>query len=288
VSVGETPSLIPLVALGVDLDLHVSDPSLAQLLRTLWADCLRPQGPELLDGCEAERDGPHTGWVRVEGIGPFEVVTASGRARCSGPSGALAATLAALNGVAIAATPYLGVHCAVVARDGRAVALPAPSGRGKTTTTVALLQRGWTYVSDEAMALGWDDGRLRAYPRPLAMSSWAAATLGVELGEDADGERVVTPTQLGTRATTPAEPLTVDAVVVLERTDGEESGPGRLVAADRAEGLTRLLPRCFNHFHDPARTLDVLRDLVLRSEVVTLHLGHPARSARTLERWLVG
>jgi hypothetical protein len=72
------------------------------------------------------------------------------------------------------------VHAGVVTRDGRALVLPAMSGRGKSTTTAALVRAGFSLGSDELAAL---DGRghVHAYPLPLRMREDALARLG-ELG----------------------------------------------------------------------------------------------------------
>ncbi len=47
----------------------------------------------------------------------------------------------------------LAFHSAAVVRDGRALLLPAASGRGKSTLTAALLHDGWGYLSDDSVLL---------------------------------------------------------------------------------------------------------------------------------------
>lgn len=60
------------------------------------------------------------------------------------------------------------VHAGVVAIDGKALVLPGRTFTGKSTMTGELLRAGAQYGSDE-YALLTPDGRVRAYPRPLAM-----------------------------------------------------------------------------------------------------------------------
>jgi len=50
---------------------------------------------------------------------------------------------------AITVLDTIALHAGVLYRDGRALLLPAPSGSGKSTLVAALVQRGWTYGSDE-------------------------------------------------------------------------------------------------------------------------------------------
>jgi len=50
---------------------------------------------------------------------------------------------------AITVLDTLALHAGVLYRDGSALLLPAPSGSGKSTLVAALVQRGWTYGSDE-------------------------------------------------------------------------------------------------------------------------------------------
>jgi hypothetical protein len=66
------------------------------------------------------------------------------------------------------AADLIFVHAGVVSLNGRALLLPGRSFSGKTTLTVALLRAGATYGSDEYAVLD-ADGRVRPYPRPLAI-----------------------------------------------------------------------------------------------------------------------
>jgi hypothetical protein len=69
------------------------------------------------------------------------------------------------------------VHAGAVVRDGKALLIAGPSGRGKTTLTAALVKRGFAYSSDELAALT-AEGTVLRYPTPLRVREGALARLG--------------------------------------------------------------------------------------------------------------
>ena len=71
---------------------------------------------------------------------------------------------------------HLVLHAGVVARDGRAVVLPAEPGAGKSTLSAALMASGWRLLSDESTVLGPDDGVL-AVPRPVMLKGPSTALI---------------------------------------------------------------------------------------------------------------
>jgi hypothetical protein len=66
-----------------------------------------------------------------------------------------------------AGAKYVSVHAAALASDGAAVLLVGPPGAGKTTLTLALLERGWTYLSDDLAPISIDTGLVIPVPKPL-------------------------------------------------------------------------------------------------------------------------
>jgi hypothetical protein len=92
---------------------------------------------------------------------------------------ALSLVLAEINTTALAEADLYAVHAGAVARGGRVVAMPAVSGTGKSTLTAACLRAGMEYVSDEALCLDWETGHVVPYPRPIALSPWSAAAIGL-------------------------------------------------------------------------------------------------------------
>jgi hypothetical protein len=68
-----------------------------------------------------------------------------------------------------AADADLVLHAGCVARDGLAVLVSGTSGCGKSTLVAALLAQGCQYVTDDAVPVDLGAGRIRAYPRPMAL-----------------------------------------------------------------------------------------------------------------------
>lgn len=66
---------------------------------------------------------------------------------------------------------YFLIHAAVVARNDRAVILPAWSGTGKSTLCAALIQRGWRFLSDEFCLLELTRGSIHPLPRPIPLKN---------------------------------------------------------------------------------------------------------------------
>ncbi len=65
----------------------------------------------------------------------------------------------------------LVIHAAAVARNGRAVILPAPPGSGKSTLCAALINRGWQLLSDELTLIDLDTGLIHPLARPVNLKN---------------------------------------------------------------------------------------------------------------------
>src|SRR4029077_2015937 len=63
------------------------------------------------------------------------------------------------------------IHAAVLELDGRALALAAPSGYGKSTTAWGLLHHGFKYLSDELAPVDLTTMRVRPFPRALCLKA---------------------------------------------------------------------------------------------------------------------
>ena len=255
-----------LQALDVGLRLRVEDDVLADRLRAALGELVTP-------GSSAS--GDHE--VTVHGRGPWTVVAATGTATADTSEQALTRTLTAVNQTAVTETRLLAFHAAVVTRHGSALVVPARSGAGKSTLTACLLRQGWSYVSDEALAVDWQSGRLAAYPRPMALSPWSCAAVGGVTGLAGEGETVVRSCDL--EATVDRQPGPVGHVLLLRR--GTSSAPA-LTAVDRNEGLHELLQRGFTHHRDGGTALRRTAELLSSSTVLALTLGDPVQAAAAL------
>ncbi len=220
--------------------------------------------------------GPTGGWV-VQRAGA--VVTTS-------PSWetAVTALLAELNHDAVDAFAGFAVHAGVVAMDGVAVALPGTSGAGKSTLTAACVLAGFDYVSDEALCIDRERGRVVPYPKPLSLSrsSWdllgRTDTAGAALRlEDAD-ELTIAVADLGGRVAEPEPELRLGHVVELTRRDGSP----RLVAQPRQVALALLLSMSFNHYKEPQASFELASRLAAECSAWRLEYDDPRSAAELL------
>lgn len=65
----------------------------------------------------------------------------------------------------------LVLHAAAVARDNRAIIMPAPPGSGKSTLCAALVNRGWRLLSDELTIIRLDTGDIEGLARPVNLKN---------------------------------------------------------------------------------------------------------------------
>jgi HprK-related kinase A len=72
---------------------------------------------------------------------------------------------------------WLLVHSAVLARDDRAVLMPAPPGSGKSTLCAALMDHGWRLLSDEMALIDPASGLLTPSPRAISLKNQSIALI---------------------------------------------------------------------------------------------------------------
>lgn len=188
------------------------------------------------------------------------------------PAELLAHAVASVNRYVIEEGCWFSVHAAVVAGTERVVAFPANSGDGKTTLTAACLLAGFDYLSDEALVLD-DDGLVVPYPKPLALSPWSCAAVGLEPGGD---ERLVTADDLG--ATVRAERSALTDVVIASYGAREP----RLERLPASQAIVALLEHAFNHYKDPGRAFRLATEAAGRVHVWRLDYDHPIEAAALL------
>lgn len=128
------------------------EPTLAALLVELPAWWVPTEQPAALEVAVAET------WIEIDGE----------RIDLPPDDGARAAASRIELAVAERLPDRAAVHAGAVSVDGRAVVLPGPSRRGKSSLVRALLARGAAYLSDEYTVIG-TDGRVSAYPRSLTL-----------------------------------------------------------------------------------------------------------------------
>ena len=222
-------------AYGVDVRIDADDAEVLALIdqRLPRFDCVEPAGEPALSYRIVRQQER---FVVTRGRRTIMIVDESWLA-AYGLVADLQSTLARL------AADLTFVHAGVVAIDGRAIVLPAPSGGGKTTMVAALLAAGAEYASDEFAVID-PAGRVHAYPRRLAIR-----TAGLPV------ERVL-PADLGGRVVD--RPLEAAAVVFLRF---DPNGTLRLKELSAGQAAVRLLQHCTGARGRPSETLTALRAL---------------------------
>lgn len=192
---------------------------------------------------------------------------------------AVSQLITALNRHAIENTALFSTHAGVVELSGRAIALPANSGGGKSTLTAACALEGFGYVSDEALCIDTDTGEVVSYPKPLALSGWSRERLGI--AEDglpfppAAGEGLVPPQRLGVVT---SAPLSLSDVVLAEFGHDEMT----LERVASSEAMYSLLHFSFNHYKHGERAFRMAAELANGARAWRLRYDDPIEAARTL------
>jgi len=75
-------------------------------------------------------------------------------------------------------------HAAALSNKDEGMILTADSGYGKTTLTLALVQKGFRFLSDEIAAIGRKDGMIYPYPRGLHIRKETLQLLDISLPEE--------------------------------------------------------------------------------------------------------
>ena len=128
------------------------------------------------------------------------------------------------------------LHAAAVAVNGRAIAMPAFPGTGKSTLTLALAQRGLEYLSDELAPLDLQALAVEPYSRALCLKTPPPFPYAVPDGTLRMSSRLHVPTtSLGAVARFDALPL--GAIVFLHRGDVSPQRFRRLTTASAATCL---------------------------------------------------
>lgn len=161
------------------------------------------------------------------------------------------------------------LHAGAVERDGRVVLLVGSSGVGKTTATLALVRRGFGYVSDDVVEITGGAG-VRGAAKPVGMRLPTPELLGLsaaDLGQVPDrligegGQRQVAVSMLGGVV---SEGGRAALVVVLTGVAGhvDRDPSGLLVPLRRSDALARLVEASPDLPERGASGFSVLAELV--------------------------
>jgi hypothetical protein len=117
----------------------------------------------------------------------------------------------------------VAVHAAAAARNGRAMLLLGASGAGKSTTSAALGAAGWDVLSDD-ISIVWDHADPHVAPATTGICVWADSHAALDLPLR---KSVAMPGYSGKRRYVPGfetntAPVSLEAIILLERSDGAE------------------------------------------------------------------
>jgi hypothetical protein len=92
----------------------------------------------------------------------------------------LATALDEITQMAIDSLPgQVMLHAGAVERDGQVVVVAGDSGRGKSTLTAALVQRGYRYLTDEVVAIDPTSLRARPFAKAIDLDATSRQLLGL-------------------------------------------------------------------------------------------------------------
>jgi HprK-related kinase A len=158
---------------------------------------------------------------------------------------------------------FITLHSAVLARDGRALILPAPSGSGKSTLCAGLAFRGWRLLSDELSVFDPKTREIVPVPRPISLKNRSVDVIRT-FAPQAVFSPAVPDTIKGTVAHVrpPADAVLQAASrarptwIVLPRY--QAGAPAALVPAPRSRVLMALVENTFNYSIHGARAFELL------------------------------
>jgi hypothetical protein len=171
-----------------------------------------------------------------------------------------------LNAVTVdGADPFVVLHAGGVVLEEAGVIISGPSGAGKTTLTAALVRDGFSYLTDEALAIDPATSLLQPYPKALTIQrgSWELlADLRPPHSDFSPRVWHVAPTDIRPNAIAAAARPTV--VVLLPTREGLADGGGvaGLEEVSRSEAAVQLAQQCFGLSARAAPTLPVLADIL--------------------------
>lgn len=177
-----TTAVGPVRASGIDVVVRANGALTGDAIRDALAALPPAGGPDDASGGRS----PVTVTVSVVDAGPearrrFRVYVDGRRRWTNTEADHVAHTvMAEITLVATAGTTgFVRLHAGAVERDGVVVAVTGASGRGKSTLTAALVQRGFAYVTDELVAVEPGTWAVVPYPKATDLDAVSRRLLGL-------------------------------------------------------------------------------------------------------------
>jgi hypothetical protein len=168
------------------------------------------------------------------------------------------------------------IHAAAVARGSRVIVLTAPSGTGKSTLVLSLVEKGLEYLSDELAPIDLRTLAVEPYPHALCLKSPPPAPYAMPSNTLHCGRRYHVPIP------GPAQRVRTLAGLVFLRRDDERFEQLRPISAGSA--AARLMANALNPLAHPGDGLDVAVRLSQEVPCFELDILDLARAGREIER----
>lgn len=205
------------------------------------------------------------------------------------PNQALGSLVTAVTRLALDADPErLHLHCAAVARDDRGVLITARSGTGKTTLSAKLLTEGWSYGSDESVALCPDSSVVAAFPKPLMIKDGAGspvremAPLRVVLDPEDDCIWTVPASAIGAACVDAIEPRCIVVLTPDPRHPGR--GPSQPTPIHPTDAVVAMMEQTMDAGRFGARAVVALARIAAGSHCVQMQVGPLGDAVASLEQ----
>ena len=274
----------PFLAGVVSFTVRCDSRETRDVMEALFADLVEPP-PDARHREFDLRDVDHDGvrLLQLSGFGDFESVVALP------PDAALDILVSRVNRLSLDEDPdRLHLHAAAVAAGEHGVLVSAPGGTGKTTLVTALVQRGWDYLTDEAVALGAGEPSITGFAKPLTIKQ-----TGQDLFAELEGRRVafgpstdtswhVPASRIGGRPIVRAVPT---LIVFLERdADGSAPNEPNWAPVHPADAVVALMQESMDVTRFGERALIVVAELASRGASVQIYVGAPRETAQLVEQ----
>ena len=222
-----------------------------------------------------------------EPVARIEVTRAGQRYRGVGPAGAWGgdgtrdaalrwARYQAIERLILARPDLLWLHGAVAGWRGRAVVMPGPRGRGKSTLVTRICARGWSFLTDDILPIDPPTLRVLPFPQVPAVRPDPGRDLPEVWLRDAAKSEVRVDDRVA------SAPLPVGAIVLPEARRG---GSAQLQPCSSAEAVLELARGCWNFAEHGERAVAVLARLVAGRPTFRLAFHHAEPAADLIVRW---
>jgi hypothetical protein len=169
----------------------------------------------------------------------------------------------------------LWLHAGAAARDGEAVLFPAPAGRGKSTMVTGLCANGWSYLSDDVVAVDLTTSTILPFPLAPTVRNGDDKEVPDDRVEELNKIAVELPAEIC------REPVEVRAVIFPAY---RHRTPSALVACQPGKAALELLRNCLNFQTHGASAVQYVCALVQRIPAFDLSYSSAAHASDLMTR----